>query len=147
MSSMELAAGMELSLGQESVAHESFARKVEVVAPAGGPARVFAGIAFFYAVTVTVGLLLATNMFSGEQDRDTVLLWLLLPILASFGSWNAVRSAFAPLRGWVWFAVLASMFFVWIAVFSIGLFFVPVPLLLLVAVLIPWREEDAEAVT
>jgi hypothetical protein len=109
--------------------------------PAGGPARIFAGLAFLYALIATVVLLVARNMFRDEPDRDTVLIWLLLPLLASFGSWIAVLSGFSPLRGWVWFAVLASMFFVWIAAFSIGLFYLPVPLLLLIAVLIPWTAD------
>ncbi|HWC29816.1 MAG TPA: hypothetical protein VG845_07020 [Dehalococcoidia bacterium] len=70
--------------------------------------------------------------------------WLLLPLLASFGSWLAVRSAFAPLRCWVWFAVLASLFFIWLAVFSVGGWFLPVPILLLTAVLIPWTDEPTD---
>jgi hypothetical protein len=112
--------------------------------PPGGPARIFAGLAFFYALAVTVALLLLNDMFRDEPDGNTVLVWLLLPLLGSFGSWIAVRSGFSPLRAWVWLAVLASMFFVWIAVFSIGIFYLPVPLLLMVAVLIPWRHEAGE---
>ena len=110
--------------------------------PAGGPAQVLAGVAFFYALAITVVLLVVKDMFRDEPDGDRVLLWLLLPLVGSFGSWIAVRSGFAPLRAWVWFAVLASLFFVWIAAFSIGLFYLPVALLLLVAVLIPWHRTD-----
>ena len=112
--------------------------------PPGGPARFFAGLAFFYALIVTVVLLLLKHLFRDEPDGHTVLIWLLLPLVGSFGSWIAVRSGFSPLRAWVWFAVLASMFFVWIAVFSIGVFYLPVPLLLMVAVLIPWHHEGGE---
>lgn len=108
---------------------------------AGGPASIFAGLAFFYALFITVGLLVAKDFFADEPDSNTVLIWLLLPIVGSFGAWIAVRSGFSPLRAWVWFAILASMFFCWISVFSIGAFYLPVPLLLLVAVLIPWDEE------
>ena len=99
------------------------------------------GLAFFYALAVTVVLLVARNLFRGEPDRDRVLIWLLLPLLGSFGSWIAVRSGFSPLRGWVWIAVLASTFFVWISAFSVGLFYLPVPILLLIAVLIPWTKD------
>jgi hypothetical protein len=113
----------------------------EESSPPGGPARIFAGLAFFYSLIVTVVLLVVNNLYRDEPDGDTVLIWLLLPVLGSFGSWIAVRSGFSPLRGWVWFAILASMFFVWIAVFSIGVLYLPVPLLLLVAVLIPWTHE------
>jgi hypothetical protein len=109
--------------------------------PPGGPAGIFAGLAFFYALAVTVVLLALKGLFRDEPDGRTVLIWLLLPLLGSFGSWLAVRSAFAPLRGWVWVAILASLFFVWIAVFSIGPLYLPVPVLLLVAVLIPWTDE------
>jgi len=113
----------------------------EAAPPPGGPARIFAGLAFFYALILTVVLLVMNDLYRDDPDGDAVLVWLLLPVLGSFGSWIAVRSGFSPLRGWVWFAVLASMFFVWIAVFSIGVLYLPVPLLLLVAVLIPWRHE------
>jgi hypothetical protein len=112
--------------------------------PAGSPARFFAGLAFFYALAVTVALLILKGMFRHELDGDRVLLWLLLPVLGSFGSWLAVRSGFSPLRAWVWLAVLASLFFVWIAAFSIGALYLPVPLLLLIAVLIPWTEGPTE---
>jgi hypothetical protein len=110
----------------------------------GGPARFLAGLAFFYALAVTVVLLVSEGMFRDEPDREAVLLWLVLPVVSSFGSWLAVRSGFSPLRVWVWLAVLMSLFFVWIAVFSVGLWYLPVPLLLLVAVLIPWRDSRRE---
>jgi hypothetical protein len=110
----------------------------------GGPARFLAGLAFFYSLVVTVVLLALEGMFRDDPDRETVLLWLVLPVVSSFGSWLAVRSGFSPLRVWVWLAVLMSLFFVWIAVFSVGLWYLPVPLLLLVAVLIPWRESGRE---
>lgn len=109
----------------------------------GGPARLFAGLSFFYALLVTVVLLLVTDFFSAEPDSTTVLIWLLLPLLASFGSWMAVRSGFSPLRGWVWVAILSTLFFCWIAAFSIGPFYLPVPVLLLIAVLSPWNGSEA----
>ncbi|HEY7467745.1 MAG TPA: hypothetical protein VIB47_13715 [Dehalococcoidia bacterium] len=122
----------------------SLSPEAEKAPPPGGPARIFAGLAFFYALIVTVVLLLLKHLFRDEPDGDTVLVWLLLPLLGSFGSWIAVRSGFSPLRAWVWFAVLASMFFVWISVFSIGVLYLPVPLLLMVAVLTPWRHDGGE---
>jgi hypothetical protein len=106
----------------------------------GGPARLFAGFSFLYALVVTILLLALKNLFRDDPDRDTVLIWLLLPLAASFGTWMSVRSGFAPLRGWIWFGIVATMFFCWIAVFSFGLLFLPVPVLMMVAVVSPWDK-------
>jgi hypothetical protein len=106
----------------------------------GGPAGVFAGFSFLYAFVVTVLLLVLRDFFSGEPDHDAVLLWLLVPLVSSFGTWMAVRSGFSPLRAWVWFGVVATAFFCWIAAFSFGLLFLPVPLLMMVAVASPWAR-------
>lgn len=114
------------------------------VASAGGPARIFAGLAFFYALILTAALLLLTNRFADEPDSRTVMVWLLLPLLSAFGSWMAVLSGFSPLRAWVWLAIFAAFFFCWIAVFSIGPLYLPVPLLLLIAVLLPWEAASRE---
>jgi hypothetical protein len=107
---------------------------------AGGPAQIAAGLAFFYALILTAVLLAVTNRFADEPDSKTVMVWLLLPLVSAFGSWLAVLSGFAPLRAWVWLAILASVFFCWLAVFSIGPLYLPVPLLLLIAVLLPWNQ-------
>ena len=106
----------------------------------GGPARLIAGFSFFYAFVVTVILLLLRDFFRDDPNSDAVLLWLLVPVIASFGTWMAVRSGFAPLRGWVWFGIVATMLFCWIAVFSFGLLFLPVPVLMMVAVVSPWEK-------
>jgi hypothetical protein len=104
----------------------------------GGPARVFAGFSFFYSLVVIVLLLLLKNFLRDESNTDAQLLWLLVPLLGSFGTWMSVRSGFPPLRGWVWLGIILNLFFCWIAVFSFGLLFLPVPLLMMVAVLSPW---------
>jgi len=106
----------------------------------GGPARLFAGFSFLYALLVTVLLLVLRDFFRDEPDRDAVLLWLMVPLVSSFGTWMAVRSGFAPLRAWIWFGIVATMFFCWIAVFSFGLLFLPVPVLMMVAVVSPWDK-------
>lgn len=104
----------------------------------GGPARLVAGFGFLYAFVATILLLPLKDFFRDDANRDAVLLWLLVPLVASFGTWMAVRSGFAPLRAWIWFGIVASMFFCWIAVFSFGLLFLPVPMLMMVAVVSPW---------
>lgn len=105
-----------------------------------GPARLFAGFSFLYALVVTVLLLALKNFFRDEPDADAMLLWLLVPVVGSFGTWMSVRSGFPPLRGWIWFGIVLNMFFCWIAVFSFGLLYLPVPLLMMVAVISPWDD-------
>jgi hypothetical protein len=107
-----------------------------------GPARVFAGFSFFYALLVTVLLLTLKNFFRDEPDTDAMLLWLLVPVLGSFGAWMSVRSGFPPLRVWIWLGIVLNLFFCWIAVFSFGLLYLPVPLLMMVAVLSPWDDRS-----
>ncbi|HWO73544.1 MAG TPA: hypothetical protein VNN21_08295 [Dehalococcoidia bacterium] len=97
-----------------------------------------AGLAFFYALAVTTAMLAATALFSGDGGSQADLLWLCLPIGVSFGSWLAVLSGFSPLRAHVWAAVLVTLFFSWITVFSFGLLFLPVAGFMLAAVLSPW---------
>jgi hypothetical protein len=106
----------------------------------GGPARLVAGFSFLYTFVVTVLLLLLRDFFEDDANRDAVLLWLLVPVVSSFGTWMAVRSGFGPLRGWVWFGIVATMFFCWIAAFSIGLLYLPVPLFMMLAVVSPWDK-------
>jgi len=83
-------------------------------------------------------MLAATALFSGDDSSQADLLWLCLPIGISFGSWLAVLSGFSPLRAHVWTAVLVTLFFSWITVFSFGLLFLPVAGFMLAAVLSPW---------
>lgn len=78
------------------------------------------------------------GFFHDDSNQDAVLLWLLVPLVSSFGTWMSVRSGFGPLRVWIWFAIVATMFFCWIAVFSFGLLYLPVPALMMVAVVSPW---------
>jgi hypothetical protein len=111
---------------------------------AGGPARLIAGLGSFYALSATVVLLLLTDFFADEPNSNTIMLWLIVPVVSSFGTWVAVYSRFSPLRAWVWFAALASFFFCWISIFSIGVYYLPVPLLILITVLIPWSDHPAD---
>jgi uncharacterized RDD family membrane protein YckC len=108
-----------------------------------GPANLFAGLSFVYALGATLALLLATGFFKDEQDAGRVMAWLTVPIIFAFVSWVGVRSGNKLMRLFVWFAILACFFFCWISIFSIGLFYLPVPLLLIVAVLTPWDELPA----
>lgn len=105
-------------------------------------ASIVAGLAFTYALVVTVVVLAATRMFEGEDNQRTMLAWLALPVLATFLSWLAVSSADSVMRIVVWIMVLATLFFCWISIFSFGIYFLPAPLLLIIAVLSPWRDED-----
>jgi len=99
-----------------------------------------AAVGFLYAFTVTVLLLLLNDFFRGEPNSDAMLLWLLVPLVASFSAWMAVRSGIALLRVWIWFGIVAMTFLCWIAVFSYGLWFLPLPFLLMVAAVSPWDE-------
>ena len=62
-----------------------------------------AAVGFLYAFMVTVLLLLLNDFFRGEPNSDAMLLWLLVPLVASFSAWMAVRSGIALLRAWIWF--------------------------------------------
>jgi hypothetical protein len=106
----------------------------------GEAARLIAGFSFLYAFVVTVLLLMLRDFFRDDPDSDAVLLWLLVPVVSSFGTWMAVRSGFGPLRAWIWFGIVATMFFCWIAVFSFGLLYLPVPVFMMVAVVSPWDK-------
>lgn len=108
--------------------------------PEGGTARLFAGFSFVYAFVVTVLLIALEGFFEDDSNQDAVLLWLMVPLVSSFGTWMSVRSRHAPLRVWIWFGIAATMFFCWIAVFSFGLLFLPVPVFMMVAVVSPWDK-------
>ena len=64
--------------------------------------------------------------------------WLTVPVICSFVSWVGVLGGNKLMRIFIWFAVLACVFFCWIAIFSIGVYYLPVPILLIIAVLTPW---------
>ena len=93
-----------------------------------GPAKLFAALGFFYALAAVTLLLLFKDFFRDDPNRDAVLLWQLVPIVSSFGTWMAVYSGFPPLRAWVWLGIVLTLLFCWIAVFSFGLLFLPVVL-------------------
>jgi hypothetical protein len=101
-------------------------------------ASMVAGLAFAYALGATVVLLLLRGFFADENNQRTILIWLTLPIAASFLGWLAVSSPNPYLRVTVWFLVLAVLFFCWLAIFSIGVYFLPVPILMVLSVLGPW---------
>jgi hypothetical protein len=98
----------------------------------------FAGLSFLYAFVAIILLFALRNFFRDEPNRDAVLLWLLVPLVGSMGTWLAVLSGFPPLRAWVWLGIVLNLFFFWIAVYSIGPVFLPVPVLMMAAVLSPW---------
>jgi hypothetical protein len=112
-----------------------------------GVASMVAALAFAYALVVTVVLLLLRGFFSDEGNQRTVLVWLTVPILASFFGWLAVSSPNPYLRIAVWFLVLSVLFFCWISIFSIGVFFLPVAALMVMSVLGPWdggQDKDSQ---
>ena len=106
----------------------------------GAPARLFAGSSFGYAFVAAVLVLVVKDFFRNEPDQDAMLLWLLVPLIASFGGWMSVMSGQPLLRGWLWFGIVAILFCCWIAVFSYGLLFLPVALLMMVAAVSPWDK-------
>jgi hypothetical protein len=83
-------------------------------------------------------LVFATGFFGDEESPRTILAWLLVPIVSTFLGWMCVRQAQPFLRVFVWLFVLATLFFCWIAIFSIGLFYLPAPIPLILAALGPW---------
>ena len=109
-------------------------------------AAMVAALAFAYTLVVTVVLLLLKSFFANEDNQRTVLVWLMLPIVASFLGWLAVSSPNPYLRIGVWFLALAVLFFCWLAIFSIGVYFLPAPLLMVMSVLGPWdgRNEGSQ---
>ena len=101
-------------------------------------ASIVAGLAFVYALVATLVLLFLNSFFADEGNQRTVLVWLTLPIIASFLGWLAVSSPNPYLRITVWFLVLAVLFFCWLAIFSVGVYYLPVAFLMVMSVLGPW---------
>jgi hypothetical protein len=111
-----------------------------------GVASLVAALAFAYTLVVTLVLLFLEGFFADEGNQRTVLIWLMLPIIASFLGWLAVSSPNTYLRVAVWFLVLAVLFFCWLTIFSIGVYYLPVALLMVLSVLGPWdgHQEDSK---
>jgi len=101
-------------------------------------ASLIAALAFAYTLFTTVALLLLESFFSGYDNQRTVLVWLTLPIAATFLAWLAVSSPNHYLRATVWLLILAVLFFCWLTIFSIGVYYLPAPLLMVMSVLGPW---------
>jgi hypothetical protein len=107
-----------------------------------GAASLVAGVAFAYTLVATLALLFLNSFFADEDNQRTVLVWLMLPTIASFLGWLAVSSPKPYMRVTVWFLVLAVLFFCWLTIFSIGLYFLPVPFLMVMSVLGPWDSKE-----
>lgn len=105
---------------------------------------IFAAAAFFWALVCTVVLMAVTGLFEDESNRRTILAWITLPLVLSLGSWVAVQSGRPAFRAVVWLSVLLVSFFVWIAVFSIGIYYGPVVFLLMLAAFAPWPGSKSE---
>jgi hypothetical protein len=103
-----------------------------------GGASIVAGLAFAYALIVTLALLFLNSFFADHDNQRTLLSWLTLPIAASFLGWLAVSSPNSYLRVTVWLLVLGVLFFCWLAIFSIGVYYLPVVFLMVMSVLGPW---------
>ena len=107
-------------------------------------ASLVAALAFAYTLVATLVLLFLESFFANEDNQRTVLVWLTVPIVSSFLAWLAVSSPNPYLKVTVWFLVLAVLFFCWLTIFSIGLYFLPVPFLMVMSVLGPWdHDHDA----
>lgn len=116
----------------------------ELRKPSLGAASIVAAIAFAYTLVVTVALLLLESFFEDRGNQRTILVWLLVPIVASFFGWVAVSGAKPVFKVLVWFLVLAILFFCWISIFTIGLYYLPVPFLMVMSVLGPWDGQEEE---
>lgn len=113
-----------------------------------GAASIVAALAFTYALVATVVLLVLNSFFGDAGHQRTLLSWLVVPIAASFLGWMAVSSPSPYLRITVWLLVLAVLFFCWIAIFSVGVYYLPVPVLMILSVLGPWDgniEDDGRS--
>jgi len=87
-----------------------------------------------------------TGLFEDEENRRTILVWVALPVVLTFASWVSVQSGHAALRVVVWLSVVFIAFFIWISVFSIGPYYLPVVILLMLAGFAPWPGSRPEAV-
>ena len=85
-----------------------------------------------------------TGLFEGEENRRTILVWVALPVVLTFASWVSVQSGHAVLRVVVWLSVVFITFFIWIAAFSIGPYYLPVVVLLVFAGFAPWSTQTAD---
>lgn len=110
----------------------------ELRRPGLSAASIVAAIAFAYTLVVTVVLLFIESFFEDKDNQRTVLVWMLLPIVASFLGWMAVSASNSVFKVTVWFLVLAVLFFCWLSIFTIGLYYLPVPFLMVMSVLGPW---------
>jgi hypothetical protein len=97
-----------------------------------------AALAFAYTLLATIALLLVEGFFADYDNQRTVLVWLMLPIVATFLAWMAVSSPNSYFRVAVWFLVLAVLFFCWLSIFSVGVYYLPAPFLMVMSVLGPW---------
>ncbi len=115
------------------------------IQPARGRwASIFAATAFACSLVITVLLLALTGLFEDEENRRTILVWVALPVMLTFASWLSVQSGHAALRAVVWLSVVFIAFFIWIAVFSIGPYYLPVVILLMLAGFAPWPGSKPE---
>ena len=106
--------------------------------PGVSAAAVVAALAFGCSLLATVVLLFAEGFFADYDNQRTLLVWLMVPLVASFLGWMAVSSSNHVFRVGVWFLVLAVLFFCWLAIFSVGVYYLPVPFLMMLSVLGPW---------
>ena len=88
--------------------------------------------------------MVTTGLFDGEENRRTILVWIALPLILTFASWVSVQSGHAVLRAIVWLSVVFIAFFIWIAAFSIGPYYLPVVVLLMLAAFAPWPGSQPE---
>jgi len=118
---------------------------VRTIQPARGRwAAIFAATAFVLALVITVVLMVTTGLFDGEENRRTILVWIALPLILTFASWVSVQSGHPVLRAIVWLSVVFIAFFIWIAAFSIGPYYLPVVVLLMLAAFAPWPGSQPE---
>ena len=109
-----------------------------------GAAAIVAAVAFAYTLVVTVALLFLESFFEDKGNQRTILVWMLVPVVASFLGWMAVSGARPIFKVTVWFLVLAILFFCWISIFTIGIYYLPVPFLMIMSVLGPWDGHDQD---
>jgi hypothetical protein len=112
--------------------------------PGKNIAAIVAALAFNYSLVATFVLLAMEDFFADYDNQKTLLAWLALPIAASFVGWLAVSSPNHVFRILVWLLVLAVLFFCWIAIFSVGVYYLPTAFLMVMSVLGPWQTGGSD---
>ena len=120
-------------------------------------ARILAGSAFTLSLAAALFLAFWPNSYQGtsvttdgrviedsasiiEQNGMDALLWLLLPVAACLWAFLASFSSTTSAKVAIWLMALLLLLFAWATILSIGAFYLPAALALLLAALVATRR-------